>query len=126
MPRGSFRHEVINALAPLLPHGDATADVVARRLAVSRRTLARRLAHEGVTFSDLVDQLRSDLAARYLAEDDALPISQIAWLLGFREPSALLARVQALDRDDAARRAPARGRVIPPRVAWREAPRRRV
>ena len=85
-PRGSFRHEVINALAPLLPHGDATAGVVARRLAVSQRTLARRLAHEGVTFSDLLDQLRSDLAARYLA-DDALPISQIAWLLGFREPS---------------------------------------
>jgi AraC-like DNA-binding protein len=87
MPRGSFRHAVINVLAPLLPHGDATADVVAQRLAVSRRTLARRLAHEGVTFSDLVDQLRSDLAARYLG-DDALPISQIAWLLGFREPSA--------------------------------------
>jgi AraC-like DNA-binding protein len=85
-PRGSFRHEVINAVAPLLPHGDATAGVVARRLAVSQRTLARRLAHEGVTFSDLLDELRSDLAARYLAED-ALPISQIAWLLGFREPS---------------------------------------
>ena len=85
-PRGSFRHEVMNALAPLLPHGKATAGEAARRLAVSQRTLARRLADEGVTFSDLLDQLRSDLAARYLADDD-LPISQIAWLLGFREAS---------------------------------------
>ena len=85
--RGSFRHEVMNTLAPLLPHGKATAGEAARRLAVSQRTLARRLAHEGVTFSDLLDQLRSDLASRYLAADD-LPISQIAWLLGFREASA--------------------------------------
>jgi len=84
--RGSFSHEVMNTLAPLLPHGKATAGEAARRLAVSQRTLARRLAREGVTFSDLLEQLRSDLAARYLAEDD-LAISQIAWLLGFREVS---------------------------------------
>ena len=97
---GSFRHEVVNALAPLLPHGDATAGAVARQLAVSQRTLARRLS-EGVTFSDLLDELRSDLAARYLAEKDA----DLADRLAARLPRAerLLACVQALDRESTPR-----------------------
>jgi len=47
MPRGSFRHAVINVLAPLLPHGDATADVVAQRLAVSRRIMWYPVRHHG-------------------------------------------------------------------------------
>ena len=43
---------------------------------------------EGLTFSDVLDRMRSDLAERYLAEE-GMPISQIAWLLGYQEISAL-------------------------------------
>ncbi len=82
--RGSFRPAVENVVAPLLPHGKAQAGEVACRVGVSQRTLARRLSTEGTTFSELVDELREDLADRYLA-DDHLAISQIAWLLGYRE-----------------------------------------
>ena len=82
--RGAFRPTVENVVAPLLPHGKAQAGEVARRIGVSQRTLARRLSEEGTTFSDLLDDLRSNLAERYLA-DDHLAISQIAWLLGYRE-----------------------------------------
>jgi AraC-like DNA-binding protein len=84
---GSFRSAVENAVVPLLPHGRAQAGEIAVRLGVSPRTLARRLAAEGATYSDVLEGLRSDLAQRYLA-DDTLTISQIAWLLGYQEVSA--------------------------------------
>jgi AraC-like DNA-binding protein len=84
---GSFRASVENEIVPLLPHGRAHTGEIARRLGVSQRTLARRLATEGVTFSVVLESLRGDLARRYLAEKE-LPISEIAWLLGYREVSA--------------------------------------
>ena len=84
---GSFRSAVENAIATLLPHGKAQATEIARRLGVSQRTLARRLLAEGVTFSEVLESLKSHLAQRYLA-DSSLSISQIAWLLGYQEVSA--------------------------------------
>ena len=83
----SFRASVENAMVPLLPHGKARAGEIARRLGTSQRTLARRLSREGLTFSDVLEGLRSGLAKRYLADRD-LSISEIAWLLGYREVSA--------------------------------------
>ena len=84
---GSFRSAVENAIVLLLPHGKAQAGEIARRLGVSQRTLARRLLAEGVTFSEVLESLKSHLAQRYLA-DLSLSISQIAWLLGYQEVSA--------------------------------------
>ena len=81
------RARVEKAVAPLLPHGKAKASNVARDLGMSRRTLARLLSAEGLTFSAILDQYRTDLAKAYLAHRD-LPISQIAWLLGYHEVSA--------------------------------------
>jgi AraC-like DNA-binding protein len=46
------------------------------------RTLSRRLADEGVTYEEVVDQLRRSLALQYLKEP-GLTLSQIAWLLGY-------------------------------------------
>jgi AraC-like DNA-binding protein len=85
--RGTFRVSLENAIAPLLPHGKARADEIARRLGMSQRTVARRLASEGLTFAGVLNELREDLARRYLQDDD-LTISEIAWLLGYREVSA--------------------------------------
>src|SRR5262249_47426807 len=84
---GSFRAQVENAIVPLLPHGKARAAEIAEHLGVSQRTLARRLAGEGATFSDLLETLRGDLARPYLG-DDGPSISQVAWLLGYQEVSA--------------------------------------
>jgi AraC-like DNA-binding protein len=83
----ALRSSVENAITPLLPHGKAGAGEVARQLGMSHRTLARRLAAEGLTFSGIQTELKTDLAKRYLRDGD-LPISQIAWLLGYREVSA--------------------------------------
>jgi AraC-like DNA-binding protein len=85
--RGSFRSSVENAIVPLLPHGRARADEISCQLGVSQRTLARRLSAEGLTFSELLQDLQCALAHRYLDEND-LAISKIAWLLGYREVSA--------------------------------------
>jgi AraC-like DNA-binding protein len=83
----SWRVRLENAIVPLLPHRQAGMAEVARRLGVSPQTLTRRLAAEGCTFSGVMDKLRMELADRYLA-DPGLQISQIAWLLGYREASA--------------------------------------
>ena len=83
----ALRVSVENALTPLLPHGTARAEVVAKKLGMSERTLARRLGEEGTTFNEVLKQLRSSLAIRYL-EEETMPISKIAWLLGFEEPSS--------------------------------------
>jgi AraC-like DNA-binding protein len=83
----TLRSNVENAITPLLPHGKANAGEVARQLGMSHRTLARRLAAEQLTFSQIQTELKTDLAKRYLRDGD-LPISQIAWLLGYREVSA--------------------------------------
>jgi len=83
----TFRLEVENALVPLLPHGKARLGEIARRLGMSDRTLARRLSQEGVTFNTVLEELKFDLAKRYLGDPD-LSISEIAWLLGYQEVSA--------------------------------------
>lgn len=54
---------------------------------MSHRTLVRRLALEGLTFSGVLDEMKIDLAKSYLKNDE-LPISQTAWLLGYGEVSA--------------------------------------
>lgn len=82
-----MRTVVENKIAPLLPHGKAHITEIAQTLGMSRRTLARRLAAEGTTFTEILEDLRKDLALRYL-EDATLSVSQIAWLLGFQEVSA--------------------------------------
>ncbi len=58
---------------------------VAREMAVSVRTLQKRLEAEGVVFSDLLRDIRQKLAKKYLREDYS--VEQITYLLGFSEPS---------------------------------------
>jgi len=59
---------------------------VSRSLSMSVRTLQRHLAECGFTFSQLVDQARVEVGASMLEESD-LPISEIAVVLGYSEPS---------------------------------------
>jgi AraC-like DNA-binding protein len=83
----SLASKVENAVAPLLPHRRAGVGEIARQLGMSQRTLARQLAVEGLTFTELLESLRENLARKYLS-DPALSISEIAWLLGYQEVSA--------------------------------------
>lgn len=79
---GSVRSSVENEVQKLMPHGKVERQIVAKALAMSPRTLSRRLADEGTTFDEVVDRLRQSLALRYITERD-LSLSQIAWLIGY-------------------------------------------
>ncbi|MGN6608311.1 MAG: AraC family transcriptional regulator ligand-binding domain-containing protein [Jatrophihabitans sp.] len=70
--------------------GLSTPDIesVGRLLHLHPRTLQRRLAHEGTSFAELVDEVRRDEARRYLTTTD-MPLSQVAGLLALSEQSAL-------------------------------------
>lgn len=83
----SLRTRVENAITPRLPHGTMNINNVASDLGMSARTLSRRLAEEGLTFTTIMEEIRSDLANRYL-QNSSLSISQIAWLLGYSEVSS--------------------------------------
>jgi AraC-like DNA-binding protein len=82
-----LRTRVENAISSALPHGRVLAEDIALSLGMSQRTLARKLADEGLNFSEVLEQLRRELAVRYL-HDRKLHVSKIAWLLGFNEVSA--------------------------------------
>ena len=80
--KGTLRAAVEKEAERLLPHGKANIETVAKALALSARTLSRRLADEETMFGEVVDQLRRSLALQYLKEP-GLSLSQIAWLLGY-------------------------------------------
>jgi AraC-like DNA-binding protein len=82
-----LRTRVENAISSLLPHGKVVVDDVARSLGMSKRTLSRKLLDEGLSFTEVLQQMRRDLAIQYL-DDPKLHVSKIAWLLGFNEVSA--------------------------------------
>jgi AraC-like DNA-binding protein len=67
--------------------GRAGLESVARRLAMSPRTLQRRLRECGVPFNDVVDEMRFRAAKSYLALGD-VAASEVAYLLGFAEQSS--------------------------------------
>ncbi len=80
--------ELRRELAHCLASGQFSIDHLAEQLHMSRRSLQRRLADEGVTYSDLLLETRMKLADQYLQASD-MNIKEIAFLLGYSEPSAL-------------------------------------
>ena len=82
-----LRTKVENVISSMLPHGRVPVKDVARSLGMSERTLARKLSDEGLKFTEILQDLRRDLAVRYL-DDRKLHVSKIAWLLGFQEVGA--------------------------------------
>ena len=85
--RESIRAEVEKVLTELLPHGRAAATEVARKLGMSPRTLSRKLRDQDATYAEILDRFRAALARRYLTERE-LPVSEVAWLLGYNELSS--------------------------------------
>lgn len=71
----------------LLPEGAPSIDRVARRLAVSERSLQRGLRGEGTSFTELMDATRRALACRYL-EEERFAIIEISYLVGFSHPNS--------------------------------------
>ena len=95
---GTLRAAVEAEVEKLLPHGKAKAENVAEALALSLRTLARRLADEGTTYGEVVDQLRKSLATQYL-NDPGMSLGQIAWLLGYEGSTSFNHAFKRVGRD---------------------------
>lgn len=74
-------------LAQKLSEGEASLDRIAAAMNVSPRSLQRRLQDQELSFSQLLDEVRRELAGRYL-EDPALDLTDLAFLLGYSEQSA--------------------------------------
>jgi len=70
-----------------LPSGNVTDENVARELYMSSRNLQRQLQSAGTTFNTLLNEIRQDLAQKYLRDQDT-NMTEIAFLLGFSESSA--------------------------------------
>jgi AraC-like DNA-binding protein len=60
---------------------------VSEKMAISRANLQRKLQERDLTFSELLDKTRLNMAKIYL-EDKSLPMTEIAWLLAFSDQTA--------------------------------------
>lgn len=76
-------------LSEELRGGEPTLERAARRMAIGARTLGRRLQDEGTSFQAQLAELRCELARGYL-EDRRLSVAEVAYLLGFSDPSAFI------------------------------------
>ncbi len=82
--RGSIR-DVRGIVVTLLATGTCSIDRVAQHMGVGRRTLHRRLAGEGETFSGILGAVRDEMAERYI--EDGRKFTEVATLLGFSTAS---------------------------------------
>jgi len=83
----STRGRVEALLMPILHTGEASMDLIAEKMRLSRQTLFRRLKSEGVTFEQVLDELRHKLATHYL-HGQQVSVNETAYLVGFSDPAA--------------------------------------
>ncbi len=77
---------VARVIGESLQHDQANIAHVAKKLGMTERSLQRRLKEADASFNAIREEVRKQLANRYLA--DKLAIAEISFLLGFSEPSA--------------------------------------
>lgn len=84
--RGDTIKAQIRAILPShLARGKVRRETIAALLDMSERTLCRRIASEGTTFANLVDELRRDLAESHMQQ--GYSPTEIAYSIGFSDPS---------------------------------------
>lgn len=80
-------HQMVRAeIVKLLPTGNLDADIIAKSLYMSKRTMHRKLTNEGWTYRRLLKDVRGKLAEDYLLQSKKTS-AEISYLLGFSEPA---------------------------------------
>ena len=79
---GQIRHLIQQALST----GDCSIDRVAGFLAIDKRTLQRKLKAHGSSYQQLLDEVRFNIARRYMSESSA-SLTTLADMLGYSELS---------------------------------------
>jgi AraC-like DNA-binding protein len=82
-----FSQRIRACILSMLPLGSLTADTVAAQFSMSSRTLRRRLQEEATSYQEILDDVRAELARHYLTKEKR-GIDEVAFLLGFSDPSA--------------------------------------
>src|SRR6266567_4360445 len=83
----SFREQVKGILKRLLAGERPAIEHVARELRLSKRTLQRRLTEDGITFQQLTEEARRELARHYLLHS-SLELNETAYLLGYEDANS--------------------------------------
>lgn len=86
-PESDLVERVRETIWSCLNQGEADLASVASRLHMSVRTLQRRLRHAGTSFTTLRRAMRRE-AAQVMLREQSRSVAEIAWLLGYSEPSA--------------------------------------
>ncbi|AQV97810.1 MULTISPECIES: AraC family transcriptional regulator [Cupriavidus] len=109
--------DVRRIIVLLLPSGRCSIEQVAEHLGVVCRTVQRRLADEGQSFSSIVNDIRTELAVRHVIETDR-PLTEVATLLGFSAPSGFSrwyhAQFGCSPKESRATRGTVRRHTVPP------------
>lgn len=79
--------DVRRTILLLLPSGRSSIERVSEHLGVVPRTVQRRLTEQGKSFSSLMNEIRMELASRYVLETQR-SLTEITELLGFTAPSS--------------------------------------
>ncbi len=87
IPGNKFVRDVESLIKDSLPTGIPGIQEISDLLAMSNRTLTRRLSEAGVTYRDLIKKTQEHLAKDML-RDNSHSIGEIAFLTGFSEQSA--------------------------------------
>lgn len=85
-PPGDFAHRLRLCLTPYLFDGHPDIHLAADLVDTSARTLQRRLAKLGMTYSAVIDGARFELSTRMLADTDTT-VADVAYAAGYSDPS---------------------------------------
>ena len=83
----SVQDRVRACLIEMLASGHYSMSYIASKLAISSRTLQRRLREEETTFQKILNELREELAIHYLSSTQ-FSSAEISFLLGYEEPNS--------------------------------------
>ncbi len=87
LEKANITNRVHVLLTSMLPSGTASQENIAGELHMSLRSLQRKLSDEGVTYKELLDTTRRDLALSYM-EEGKRSVSELTFLLGFSDSSS--------------------------------------
>ena len=85
----STADKVSSVLLKSLPQGESSIEHVASQLALSKRSLQRKLSAENQNYQQVLQVVREGLAEHYLTRTE-LPIIEVSFLLGFHESNSFV------------------------------------
>lgn len=85
----SMKERVRSALQEMLPAGQSSIEDAANRLAMSKRSLQRRLSEELSSYQEVLNATRRELAHSYLSRS-SVSLVEIAYLLGFQDGNSFI------------------------------------